>query len=123
MPKFAESLRKVLEPSVLAPIAVSAALLLLSGVFNVLYTCLHDAQQCSAAHSRIGPVPSSSLQNTTEAILSFTGYAMVVFGLYDLYTSAKRVRRGSSYHLAIGLTLIIVGVLLLAVMFAAKRGA
>lgn len=123
MPKIAELIKKILEPAVFAPITVSVALFLLSGIFNVLYTCLHDAQQCAAVHSRIGPVPSSSLQNTTEAILSFTGYAMIVFGLYNLHTSAKRARRGSSYYLAIGLALVIVGVLLVAVMFAAKRGA
>jgi len=116
----ARLVRRVLEPELLAPLVVAAALFILSGVFNVLYTCLHDAEQCAAVHSRVGPVPSDSLQNTTEIILSFMAYAMMTYGIYSLRNALARTRR-SSLAIATGLALVIMGALLLAVMFAAKR--
>lgn len=116
-----ELLRKLLEPTTLAPLAVLSAFFLLSGVFNIAYTCLHDVDQCAAVHSRIGPVPGTSLQNTTELILSFMGYAMMVYGFYSLHDLLKRARRGFARSLMISFALIIIGLLLIAVMFQAKR--
>lgn len=116
-----ELVKRILEPTILGPLAVMLALFLLSGVFNVVYTCLHDVNQCAAAHSRIGPVPGTSLQNTTELILSFMGYAMMVYGFYGLYDSFRRARRDFTRVVLINLILIVVGLLLIAVMYYAKR--
>ncbi|MEM1690311.1 MAG: hypothetical protein QXG48_00910 [Thermofilaceae archaeon] len=116
-----DPLKKLLEPATLAPLAVMSALLLVSGIFNVFYTCLHDLDQCAAVHSRIGPVPGTSLQNTTEFILSFMGYAIMIYGFYNLYDTLRRTRRDFTREIAISLILIIIGTLLIAVMYYAKR--
>lgn len=119
--RLREFVGKLLDPPILAPLVVLAALFLISGIFNVLYTCLHDAEQCAAAHARIGPVAGTNLQNTTEVILSFMSYAMIVYGLYALHGLSRRTRKDLVIVLALSLTLIIVGTLLLTVMFYAKR--
>lgn len=122
MAKVAELLNRLLSPDFIAPLAIAAALLLLSGIFNILYTMLHDPDQFLAAMSRIGPVPSQSLQNLTELILVFTGYAMIVLGSYTLYNAAKGYRRAVKYVLPVAITLILVGALLVVALSYAKGG-
>jgi len=120
--KVAEAVGKLLKPELLAPLAVTAALLLLSGVFNILYTMSHDPSQFLAVMSRIGPVPSQSLQNATELMLVFFGYAMIVFGSYNLYNAARGSRAAVRYRILSGTALLIVGALLIAALFFVKTG-
>jgi len=118
--KVTELVNRVLSPEFIAPLAIAAALLFLSGVFNILYTMLHDPGQFLAAMSRIGPVPSQSLQNLTELVLVFLGYAMIVLGSYTLYSAARGSRRAVKYKLPVAITLLVVGALLVVALFYAK---
>jgi len=120
--RVVEAARKLLKPELLAPLAVMVALLLLSGVFNILYVLSHDPSQFLAAMSRIGPVPSQSLQNATELFLAFFGYAMAVLGAYNLHSAARGSRAAVRYKIASGTALLIVGVLLVAALFFVKTG-
>jgi uncharacterized membrane protein YidH (DUF202 family) len=81
---------------------------------------LHDPGQFLAAMSRIGPVPSQSLQNLTELVLVFLGYAMIVLGSYTLYSTARGSRRAVKYKLPVAITLLVVGALLVVALFYAK---
>lgn len=115
-------MERLLRPELLAPLAVAAALLLLSGLFNILYTMSHDPSQFLAAMSRIGPVPSQNLQNVTELVLVFLGYAMMVLGSYTLYNAARGSRAAARYRILSGTVLLIVGALLVAALAYVKTG-
>lgn len=121
MARAAELLDKLLKPELLAPLAVAVALVLLSGLFNLLYTLLHEPGQFLAASSTVGPVRSENLQNLTELMLVFTGYAMIVWGLYTLHGGAGGSRAPSKYSVIIGTTLVVVGVLLVLALYYAKE--
>lgn len=120
--KVVEAVERLLRPELLAPLAVAAALFLLSGLFNILYTMSHDPSQFLAAMSRIGPVPSHNLQNVTELVLVFLGYAMMVLGSYTLYNAARGSRAAARYRVLSGTALLIVGALLVAALAYVKTG-
>jgi len=48
--KVTELLNRALSPEFIAPLAIAVALLLLSGIFNILYTMLHDPSQFFSRH-------------------------------------------------------------------------
>jgi len=116
------ALRRLLEPAVFAPLLVIGGLLLLSGLFNVLYTCLHDAGECAAVHAHIGPVRGLSLQNSTELLLSFLGYTMIVLGLHGLYGLSRRGGERQLAAFAVSLVLLVLGALLIATLYLSKTG-
>jgi len=116
------ALRRLLEPALFAPLLVIGGLLLLSGLFNVLYTCLHDAGECAAVHAHIGPVRSLSLQNSTELLLSLLGYAMIVLGLHGLYGLSRRGGERWLATFAVNLVLLVLGALLITTLYLSKTG-
>lgn len=123
MPQIPRFIAKLLNPTILAPLIVAASLLLLCGIFNILYTMIHSPEEFIAVTSNIGPVASRSYQNFIELAISFVGYLMVVAGYYLLYTGSGKIRgEAAKLSVATGLILIVIGSLLVIVLYAQKTG-
>ncbi len=123
MPQIPRLIAKILAPETLAPLIVAASLFLLCGIFNILYVMLHSPEEFMAVTSRIGPVPSRSYQNFIELAISLVGYLMIVAGYYLLYTGSGKIRgEAVKLSVAMGLTLIIIGSLLVIALYAQKSG-
>jgi len=124
VPRAAAILEKILDPTVLSPLLIAAGLVFLCGLNNILYTLAHNPEDFLKASSRIGPVPSRSLQNFSELVISLMGYLMIVGGCYILYTADRYAHRRSAltYVLIAGMVLIALAALLLMSLYAQKVG-
>ena len=77
MVKIIDALRRLFDPSILSPLLVAIGLLVLCGIFNILYVMFHSPREFIAVISRIGAIPSNNLQSLTELIMALTGYSMI----------------------------------------------
>lgn len=124
MVSLREALNRVLSPGFYAPLMVAAVLVILCGLFNVLYTAVNSPQEFLAASSRIGPTPSRSIQNISELLISLMSYSMMMAGCYLLYTVDRYSSRRSMlrYSLVLGNVLIVIGLLMIMSLYAQKSG-
>lgn len=121
MSRVLRYLERLLEPKVLSWLAVVAGLVLLAGIFNILYTIAHDPTAYVTIHQRLGPVPGESYQNFMELFTVLLGYGVITLGLYILRSSVSTYRV-KSYTAIIGILLMILGAVLVAALWIAKRG-